>query len=108
MGKPKIRKGDRVVVITGKYAGKRGKVLRVEPAKNRVVVDGVNVAKKHQKPTQKVIQGGIITQEAPFHLSNVMLVCSSCGEPTRVGRTRLDDGKSARVCKRCGEMLEKK
>lgn len=97
-----IRKGDTVKVISGKDRGKTGKVLRSVPEKSRVVVEKVNMAKKAMRPTQQNPQGGISTVEAPIHVSNVMLVCPSCGEATRVARRR-DDGKLVRVCKKCGK-----
>lgn len=101
-----IRRGDTVVVISGKDRGKRGKVLRVMPREARLVVEGVNLAKRHTKPNPpKVLQGGIIEQEAPIHRSNVMIVCRSCHEPTRVGSMVLEDGTRVRKCRRCGEAL---
>ena len=97
-----VRKGDTVKVITGKDRVKTGKVLRSVPEKSRVVVEKVNLAKKAMRPTQQNPQGGITTIEAPIHVSNVMLVCPSCGEATRVARRR-EDGKLVRVCKKCGK-----
>lgn len=97
----KIKKGDTVLVITGKDKGKKGKVLSVIPKKERVVVEGVNIVKKHARPTQKNPKGGIITQEAGIHISNVKLVCPSCGQPTRVGFKVKEDGAKVRFCKKC-------
>ena len=97
-----IRKGDTVKVISGKDRGKTGKVLRSVPEKSRVVVEKVHLAKKAMRPTQQTPQGGSTTIEAPIHVSNVMLVCPSCGEATRVARRR-EDGKLVRVCKKCGK-----
>lgn len=105
MPKIHVRKGDTVLVLTGKNAGKRGKVLAVEPAKSRLIVEGVNVVKRHTKPTQRMPQGGIVEKEAPVHSSNVMLVCNKCNSPTRIAKKILDDGKKVRVCKKCGETL---
>ncbi len=102
-----VRSGDNVVVISGKDRGKRGKVLRVLPKVNRVVVEGVNVSKTHVRPNQKVLQGGIIDQESAVDASNVMLVCRSCHEPTRTGVQILDDGRRVRRCKRCGETIDR-
>ena len=102
----KLRKNDLVVVIAGNYRGKRGRVLKVFPKKDRIIVEGVNFVKKHTKPSPKNPQGGIIEMEAPIHVSNVMVVCSKCNNPTRVGRKILEDGTKVRVCKKCGEMLE--
>ncbi|MEW6662805.1 MAG: 50S ribosomal protein L24 [Bacillota bacterium] len=109
MSTPKVhvKKGDTVVVITGKSAGKKGKVLAVEPEKQRVIVEGVNMVKRHTKPTQKVQQGGIIEKEAPVASSNVMVFCSRCNKPTRIGKKLLDNGTKARACKKCGEVLDK-
>ena len=102
-----VRKGDTVMVVAGKERGKKGKVLRVIPEKGRVVVERLNLIKKHQKPTQKVRQGGIIEREGSIHLSNVMLVDPASGKPTRVGMKALSDGKKVRVARRSGEMLDK-
>ncbi len=102
-----VKKGDSVLVLSGKDRGKRGKVLEVRPREGKVLVEGINVVKKHQKPTQKVMQGGIIDKEIPLDRSNVMLICKRCGKPTRTGRSVLADGRSVRVCKRCGEMLDR-
>jgi large subunit ribosomal protein L24 len=105
--KMNVRKGDTVLVLSGKDKGRRGKVIRVEPDKGRVVIEGVNVAKKHMKPRGKVMQGGIIDQEAPVVRSKVMLVCPRCGKPSRVGRTRMEDGRLVRMCRRCGEVVDR-
>jgi large subunit ribosomal protein L24 len=102
-----VRKGDTVMVVAGKERGKKGKVLRVIPEKGRVVVERLNMIKKHQKPTQKVRQGGIIEREGSIHLSNVMLVDPNSDKPTRVGMKALSDGKKVRVARRSGEMLDK-
>ena len=96
----KIRKGDRVRVITGKDKGKEGVVEAALPREGKVIVDGINVAKKHQKPTRATMQGGIIDKDMPLPVSNVAIVCSKCG-PTRVGY-QLRDGEKRRVCKKCG------
>ncbi|MDA8334443.1 MAG: 50S ribosomal protein L24 [Peptococcaceae bacterium] len=100
-----VRKGDNVLVVTGKSAGMRGKILRVDPVKSRVVVEGVNIVKRHRRPTRAMPQGGIVEMEAPVHSSNVMLMCGKCNQPTRVGRRFLDDGTKERFCKRCGESI---
>ncbi|MBP7331068.1 MAG: 50S ribosomal protein L24 [Firmicutes bacterium ADurb.Bin373] len=100
-----VRKGDTALVITGKNAGKKGKVLRVIPDSSRVIVEGVNIVKRHARPTQKLPQGGITQKEAPIHSSNVMLYCSKCNSPTRVGKKILDNGEKIRICKKCGETL---
>ena len=102
-----VRKGDTVIVVAGKERGKKGKVLRVIPEKGRVVVERINMIKKHQRPTQKIRQGGIIEREGAIHLSNVMLVDPRSDKPTRVGMKALSDGKKVRVARRSGEMLDK-
>ena len=97
----RIRKGDRVRVLTGKDRGKEGEVSRALPGKNKVIVDGVNVAKKHQKPTRATMQGGIIDKDMPIPVANVAILCSSCG-PTRIGYRFDPDGTKVRTCKKCG------
>ena len=101
----KVVKNDTVMVVSGNYNGKRGKVLKVFPKQSRIVVEGVNFIKRHTKPTQKNQQGGIVEKEAPIHISNVMVVCSKCDKPSRVGRQVLEDSKHVRICRSCGEML---
>jgi large subunit ribosomal protein L24 len=102
-----VRRGDTVAVIAGRDRGKRGKVLRVLPDKGRVVVEKINLTKKHQRPTQKLRQGGIIEREGPLALSNVLVVCARCDRPVRTGIRTLADGRKLRVCRRCGESVEK-
>jgi large subunit ribosomal protein L24 len=102
-----VRKGDTVMVVAGKERGKRGRVLRVIPEKNRVVVERVNMIKKHQRPTQRLRQGGIIEREGSIHLSNVMLLDPTSGKPTRIGMRTLNDGKKARVARKSGELIDK-
>ena len=102
-----VRKGDTVMVIAGKERGKRGKVLRVLPDEGRVIVERINLIKKHQRPTQKLRQGGIIEREGSLHLSNVMLVDPRSDKPTRVGVRLLADGKKVRLAKKSGEMIDK-
>jgi large subunit ribosomal protein L24 len=97
----KLKKGDQVQVLAGKDIGKRGAISRVVAESDRVIVDGVNLVKKHQKPTRKTMQGGIIDKEMPIHVSNVALVCPSCG-PTRIGYRFTDTGEKVRVCRKCG------
>ncbi len=99
----KIQKGDTVIVISGKDRGKEGVVSRVMPTKNRIIVEGVNIAKKHQKPRKANEQGGIIDRDMPIHVSNVMLVHR--GEPTRVGFKVNADGTKVRIAKRTGEEI---
>jgi len=102
-----VRRGDVVAVISGKERGKRGKVMRVLREKGRVVVEKVNMVKRHQRPTQKLRQGGIIEREGALALSNVLLVCGRCDKPARSGVSVLADGRRLRVCKRCGEPMDK-
>jgi large subunit ribosomal protein L24 len=101
-----IKKGDTITVITGKDSGKKGKVLKVIPTDNRIVVEGINKAKKHQKPSRSLPQGGILQIESPLDASNVMLLCKKCNKPTRGAKKILDNGQKARVCKQCGEIFE--
>jgi large subunit ribosomal protein L24 len=102
-----VKRGDLVGVIAGRERGKRGKVLRVLPEKGRVVIEHVNMMKKHQRPTQKLRQGGIIEREGPLALSNVLPICGRCDKPSRTGFTMLADGRKSRVCRRCGESIDK-
>jgi len=102
-----VRRGDTVGVIAGREKGKRGKVLRVLTDKGRVLVEHVNMVKKHQRPTQKLRQGGIIERESPLALSNVLVVCGRCDKPSRSGIKVLGDGRKVRVCKRCGESIDR-
>ena len=99
-----IRKDDKVVVISGKDKGKEGKVLVANPKAGKVIVEGVSVATKHQKPRKQGEEGGIIKVETPIYVSKVMVICPKCGKPTRVAH-KLDAGKSVRVCKKCGANL---
>ena len=102
-----VRRDDNVVVIAGKDRGKRGKVLRVDRALGRVVVEGAGKVHRHQKPSAKVMQGGIIEQENGIPACAVMIVCGSCKRPTRVGHMLSEDGKRVRRCVRCGAALDK-
>jgi large subunit ribosomal protein L24 len=103
-----IKKNDNVVVITGRDSGKRGRVLRVIPAKGRVVVEGVNFIKRHTKANpQRNVKGGIVERESALNASNVQLICPECGSKTRVGRRRLDDGRNVRFCVKCNGVIDK-
>ncbi len=103
-----IRRNDNVLVMAGRDRGKRGRVLRVIPATNRVVVEGVNFVKRHTKPNPgKNIKGGIVEREASLHASNVQLVCPECGAATRIGRQVLDDGRKVRICRKCEGVVDK-
>jgi large subunit ribosomal protein L24 len=104
----RLRKNDTVEVVSGKDAGKRGKVLKVIPEKNRIIVQGVGFIKRHTRPNpQRNIKGGIAEREAPIHASNVMLLCGECGKRTRIGSKRLGDGRKVRVCRHCEGVLDK-
>ena len=103
-----IRRNDNVLVITGKDRGKRGRVLKVLPEKNRLVVEGVNIIKRHTKPNPgRQIKGGVVEREAALHASNVQIVCPECGAPTRIGSRRLDDGTRVRFCRKCKGVVDK-
>jgi len=101
-----VKKGDVVQVISGKETGKRGRILAVDTAKGRVVVEGANMTKKHMKPTQTSPQGGIIEKEGSIASSNVLLYCSKCRMPVRHGKMIQSDGSKVRVCKKCGETID--
>jgi large subunit ribosomal protein L24 len=101
-----IKKNDTVVVMTGKEKGKKGRVLTVNPSKESLLIEKINMIKKHMKPTRKYTQGGIIEKEAPIQVSNVMLVCPKCTKPTRIGTSVLQDGRKLRMCKKCREVID--
>ena len=98
----KIKKGDRVRVLTGKDRGKEGEVMRAIPERDKVIVDGVNVAKRHQRATRATTQGGIIDKDMPLPVANVAIVCGSCGKATRIGYRFDDQGRKSRICRKCG------
>lgn len=102
-----VRKNDMVMIIAGKEKGKSGRVSRVFPEKGRVMVENLNVIKRHTRPTRANAEGGILEKEAPLSASNVMLVCGACSQPTRTGVRTLDDGSKARFCKKCNEIVDK-
>jgi large subunit ribosomal protein L24 len=104
--KRKIKKGDSVLVVSGRERGKTGKVTRVLPESGKVVVERLNIVKRHRKPSGPQGGGGIVEKEAPLDISNVMILCGKCNKPVRVGAKRLDDGTHVRVCKSCGEQLD--
>jgi large subunit ribosomal protein L24 len=101
-----IKKNDTILVITGKEKGKKGRVLSVSPLKDQLLIEKVNIIKRHMKPTRKYAQGGIIEKEAPLHISNVMLVCPKCSKPTRIGNSLLQDRRKVRMCKKCREVID--
>ena len=104
--KLRLKKGDTVIVLSGDDRGKKGKILRIDRQRNFAIVEKVNFIKKHSRPRKQGDQGGIIEKEAPVHISNLKLVCPKCGEPTRVQKTKLDNGKTVRVCNKCGEFID--
>ena len=103
-----IRKGDNVRVMSGRDAGKSGRVLSINPKKNTIIVEHANIIKRHTRPNPaKNIKGGIVEKEGPMHASNVQVVCGNCGKHTRIGHNTLADGSRVRACKRCGTTLDK-
>ena len=103
-----IRRNDTVIVTTGKDSGKRGRVLKVIPDKNRVIVEGVNIIKRHTRPNpQRNIKGGIVEREGAMHASNVQLVCPECGAKTRIGHKIFGDGRKVRICRKCEGVVDK-
>jgi len=101
----RVCKNDVVFVVSGNEKGKKGKVLKVFPKDGKIIVEGVKLIKRHTKPTQKNVHGGIVEKEAPISASNVMVICSKCNNATRIGIKILEDGKRERTCKKCGEMI---
>lgn len=103
-----IRRNDNVIVITGKDRGKRGRVLKMLPARNRVVVEGVNFVKRHTRPNpSRNIKGGVVEREGTLHASNLQLVCPECAAPTRIGWQLLGDGRKVRICRKCEGVVDK-
>ena len=102
----KIQKNDNVLIIAGKDRGKKGKVRKAMPDRDKVIVEGFNMIKRHSKTKGKTRQAGIIELEAPIHSSNVMIICNKCNKPARVGYRALEDGKKARYCRSCSEIID--
>jgi large subunit ribosomal protein L24 len=102
----KIQKNDNVLIIAGKDRGKKGKVRKAMPDKDKVIVEGFNMIKRHSKTKGKTRQAGIIELEAPIHVSNLMIICNKCNKPARVGYRALEDGKKARYCHSCSEIID--
>jgi large subunit ribosomal protein L24 len=102
----KIRKGDNVLIITGKDNGKKGKVRKALPRKKAIIIEGLNLIKRHSRTGGQAKQGGIIEMEAPVDISNVMLICNKCNKPARVGFKLLPDGNKVRICKACKEAMD--
>jgi len=107
INKVNFKKGDNVLVISGDDKGKSGKIVSIFPRKMKVIIEGVNFLKKHNKPTQKVPQGGVIEKEGTLNISNIKLICNKCNKPTNIKRERTKEGKRVRVCKKCGEIIDK-
>ena len=105
MIKTNIRKGDTIVVISGKDKGKTGKVISILTGKGRVIVTGINYVKKHEKPSRRNEKGGIVEKESSINLSNIMLLCSKCNKGVRIKKSLLNDGKEVRRCVKCGEEI---
>ena len=101
-----FKKDDQAIVIAGKEKGKSGKILSMVSKKECVLIEKVNLVKRHSRPSAKNRQGGIIEKEAPIHISNVMILCNKCNSPVRIGRKTLEDGKKVRYCKKCGEFID--
>jgi large subunit ribosomal protein L24 len=101
----RIKKGDKVQVLSGKDRGRQAQVVRAIPAEGRVIVEGVHVAKRHAKPTRATMQGGVIDKFMPISVSSVAIVCSSCGVPTRIGMRVDEQGRKVRICRKCGADL---
>jgi large subunit ribosomal protein L24 len=102
---PILKKNDKVIVLSGKDKGKIGAVLKIDSEKTRAIIEKLNVVKRHSKAGAKGAKGGIIEKEAPIPISNLMVICNKCAEPTRVGKRILEDGSKVRTCKKCGELL---
>lgn len=105
MAKTDLKKGDSVVVLAGKDKGKKGKILRMIPAKNRAIVEGVNMLKVHARPTRENPRGGIMQVEGSINVTNLMLICPRCNKPTRIGKSILADRTKKRICNKCKEII---
>ena len=101
----RVKKGDKVKVLSGNERGKTGRILKVFPGSERAIVEGLNMIKRHTRPSQRNQQGGIIEREAPIHVSNLRLICPGCGKATGISRNRDAEGRLMRVCKACGETI---
>jgi large subunit ribosomal protein L24 len=103
----RIRKDDQVMITKGRESGKTGRVVRVLPDRGAVIIEKLNMVKRHQRPTTKQRHGGIIEKESPVSIANVMLICEKCKKQVRMGHKRLEDGKKVRYCKKCGEVIDR-
>ena len=106
-GWTKLKKNDVVLVVAGKEVGKSGKILKLMPKKGRILIEKINMQKRHTKPNQQNRQGGIVDREGGVAISNVMILCGKCSSPTRIGKRILEDGSKVRICRKCGELLDK-
>ncbi|MFZ7124687.1 MAG: 50S ribosomal protein L24 [Desulfobacterales bacterium] len=104
--KSRLKKDDKVKIIAGKDKGKIGKIMKINKKKGRVLVENINIVKRHQRPSAQNRQGGIIESEAPIHWSNVMLMCNKCMTPVRISMKILEDGKKVRICNKCNELID--
>lgn len=104
--KCRIKKEDKVKILAGKDSGKIGRVLKIDRKKSRVLVENINMIKRHVRPNAQNRQGGIVEREAPIHWSNVMLICSKCMTPVRIRMQQLENGKNMRVCRKCNEIID--
>lgn len=104
--RPIIKKEDKVMVLSGRDRGKIGRVLKVDVEKERILVEKINIVKRHTRPSAKTAQGGIIEKESPLNISKVMIVCNKCAKPSRVNKRILEDGSKIRICKKCGEAMD--
>lgn len=104
MSRFKIKKGDQVILLTGKDKGKKSKVVRVDPLAHKAIVEGINIVKKHQRPSKRYVHGGILEKPAPLDLSNLALICPNCGKPTRVS-FKETSSKKIRICKKCKQPI---
>jgi large subunit ribosomal protein L24 len=102
-----VKKNDLVMVVNGKEKGKSGRILRVLPEKEKVIIEKINFIKRHARPHGKQRQGGILEKEAALHISNVMLLCEKCNKPVRIGHRMVEGSKKARYCRKCGEIFDK-
>jgi len=102
-----VHREDTVVILAGKDRGKKGRVIRLFPKVEKALIEKINMVKRHTRPTQQMPQGGILEKEAPVHVSNLQVVCGKCGKATRIAHKILADGQKTRICKKCGEILDK-
>lgn len=102
-----VHRDDTVLVLTGKDRGKKGRIIRLFPTKNKALIEKINMVKRHTRPNQQMPQGGIMEKESPVHISNLQVICTKCGKPTRIGHKRLNEATTVRICRKCGEILDR-